>query len=355
MVLLKWISKIIGGILAIAIIYIGGIIIIASILDYKPHEIEEISRHTNTSYSFDSLRNFSLLSWNIGYCGLGAEMDFFYDGGKKVKTPPGLVERYSKGIADFLSLNDTIDFIFLQEVDERAARSAYLNELELLGKVLPEYHQSFAVNYKSFFVPIPIFNPMGSVTSGIVTLSKSIPTVAVRHNYRASYPWPKRLFMLDRCFLVNKYRLFNGKELVIINTHNSAFDASGELKEIEMPQIRDYMIEEYENGNYVIAGGDWNQNPPGFDFLKFDGQFAGHKVISLNSTLFSEDWKFLYSPVHPTNRNVDIAWDLRKTETTIIDFFIISPNIQAESIRTLDLNFEFSDHEPSILEFAIEE
>ena len=29
----------------------------------------------------------SLLTWNIGYCGLDKEMDFFYDGGTKVITP----------------------------------------------------------------------------------------------------------------------------------------------------------------------------------------------------------------------------------------------------------------------------
>lgn len=354
MVITKWIAKIIGGSLALLIIYFGGIILLGNILDYQPNEIEEISNQVATPSIIDSNKSFSLLNWNIGYCGLGAEMDFFYDGGNKVKTPPNLVDKYSKGIVDFLIANDTIDFILLQEVDKNAARSSYLNELDLIEKSLPDFNSVFAINYQSFFVPVPIFNPMGKVCSGIVNLSKNIPKVSVRHNYNASYPWPKKLFMLDRCFLVSKFQLPNSKELVIINTHNSAFDAGGKLKEIEMPQIRDFMLEEFRKGNYIIAGGDWNQNPP--DFLPdiFEKKHIGHKLMSINKTLFPKDWEFVFDSVYPTNRNLDISWNINETKTTIIDFFIISPNVFIESVKTIDLNFDFSDHEPIILKFRID-
>lgn len=354
MVLIKWIAKIIGGCLVLFIIYIGGIIMLGNIFDYQPNEIEEISKPTATPSMTDTTKSFSLLSWNIGYCGLGAEMDFFYDGGNKVKTPAYLVEKYSKGIADFLHSNDTVDFILLQEVDINAARSSFFNELDLIETSIPDFISEFAINYKSFFVPVPIFNPMGKVTSGIVNLSKNIPVVSVRHNYHAAYPWPKKLFMLDRCFLVNKYQLSNGKDLVIINTHNSAFDAGGKLKEIEMPQIRDYMLEEFSKGNYVIAGGDWNQNPPDFKPEKFKKKYIGHKIISIKEAFFPKQWEFVFESVSPTNRNLDIAWDIQKTKTTIIDFFIVSPNIIIESIQTVSLNFDFSDHEPILFKFRID-
>lgn len=354
MVLIKWIAKLIGGSLVLFIVYIGGVILLGNIFDYQPNEIEEISKQTATPSTTDTTKSFSLLNWNIGYCGLGAEMDFFYDGGNKVKTPANLVNKYSKGITDFLRSNDTIDFILLQEVDKSAARSSFLNELELIEASLPDFISEFAINYKSFFVPVPIFNPMGKVTSGIVSLSKNIPIISVRHNYHSSYPWPKKLFMLDRCFLVNKYQLPNGKDLVIINTHNSAFDAGGKLREIEMLQIRDYMLEEFSHGNYVIAGGDWNQNPPGFKPENFGEKYIGHKIISMNETLFPKQWEFAFGSVYPTNRNLDIAWDIQKTKTTIIDFFIVSPNIIIESIQTVNLNFDFSDHEPIILKFRID-
>ena len=55
----------------------------------------------------------------------------------------------------------------------------------------------------------------------------------------------------------------NGKELVMINTHNEAFDA-GEIRTAQMSFLKDFVQSEYNKGNYVIAAGDWNQSPPGF-------------------------------------------------------------------------------------------
>jgi hypothetical protein len=45
------------------------------------------------------------------------------------------------------------------------------------------------------------------------------------------------------------------KELVLINTHNEAFDP-GDIRRAQMDYLRTFMIDEYSKGNYVIAGGD---------------------------------------------------------------------------------------------------
>ena len=82
--------------------------------------------------------------------------------------------------------------------------------------------------------------------------------------------------MLDRCFVVSRFQLENGKELVLLNTHNSAYDAGGKMRDEEMPVIRDLMLKEFEKGNYVVAGGDWNQNPPSYDISKMN---AGNPAV----------------------------------------------------------------------------
>jgi len=69
--------------------------------------------------------------------------------------------------------------------------------------------------------------------------------------------------MLDRCFLVNRYPLKNGKELLIVNTHNSAYD-NGTLKKQEMAFLKQWLLDENNKGNYIVVGGDWNQCPPRF-------------------------------------------------------------------------------------------
>lgn len=353
MSILKWIIRLVIVFILLFASYFAGIIICGSICEYKPLPVEGIAVTNKSAQTPDSIQSFCILTWNLGYFGLGAEMDFFYDGGQKVKTPGFLISKYSKGITDFLKSNDSIDFMLFQEADVKASRSAKLNEITCIERSLPEYSFSYAPNYQSFFVPVPIFDPMGTVSSGLLIFSRYSPQMAQRYAYNSSYSWPKKLFMPDRCFLVSRFSIGDEKELIIINTHNSAFDVGGKLREIEMSQIRDFMISEFSKGNFVVAGGDWNQNPPELNVDGFSDGFIGHKVYPMKKTFFPEGWQFVYSPLHPTNRNLDVSWNIEKTATTIIDFFILSPNIKVEMFKTFDLGFQYSDHEPVLLKFSL--
>ena len=46
------------------------------------------------------------MTWNIGYGGLGAETDFFYDSGTMVTTPEEWVKKYTAGIDQTVKEND---------------------------------------------------------------------------------------------------------------------------------------------------------------------------------------------------------------------------------------------------------
>ena len=82
----------------------------------------------NEKFLNESQREFTFLSWNIGYAGLGKEMDFFYDGGGKVRPSKEQFENYLSGIKKTLKENNKVDFIFLQEVDISSKRSYYVDE-----------------------------------------------------------------------------------------------------------------------------------------------------------------------------------------------------------------------------------
>jgi len=57
-----------------------------TITDYKPEPIEIIvEKGSNGGITNLQQNTFSLINWNIGYAGLGQEMDFFYDGGEGVR------------------------------------------------------------------------------------------------------------------------------------------------------------------------------------------------------------------------------------------------------------------------------
>src|SRR5690606_17912604 len=129
----------------------------------------------------------------------------------------------------------------------------------------PQHSNSYARNYLVKFVPVPYLSPMGGVDAGLGSFSCYAVTEAIRYQLPGEFPWPKRIYFLDRCILVQRTPLPNGKDLVVINIHNSAYDETGELKRQEMAFIKDYLLKEYDKGNYIVVGGDWNQSPPGFD------------------------------------------------------------------------------------------
>jgi endonuclease/exonuclease/phosphatase family metal-dependent hydrolase len=343
MKVLRRILKTLLVLVVIVLLAFAGIIVYALLSDYRPKETTVLF----TSAKPDKLSDtavISLMTWNIGYCGLDSEMDFFYDGGKKVRTSARQnVENLDK-VKEFLAHNDTIDFFLIQEIDKNSKRSYHMNEYDTISRTLGNYNPFFAKNYDVFFVPVPPTNPMGKVISGLATFSRYVPSGSIRYSFPGKYGFPKQLFMLDRCFMVNRYPLENGKELLIINTHNEAFDP-GEIRKAQMAFLKEFLLDEYAKGNYIVAGGDWNQSPP-----DFKANFSHNKVIT-NQMMIPADfmppgWNWIYDARTPTNRSVIAAYDPDITGTTVIDLFLLSPNIHDISVDCIDLRFENSDHNP---------
>jgi endonuclease/exonuclease/phosphatase family metal-dependent hydrolase len=343
MKVVKRILKVLLVVIVAIVTGFAGIIIYAIITDYRPGEKEIISTGVTTKVLNDTME-ISLLTWNIGYCGLDKGMDFFYDGGTRVFTPrPNCIKNLSE-INKFLKQNDSADFLLLQEVDKDSKRSYHINEFDSLKKSLKDYFPFFAKNYDVFFVPVPPATPMGKVISGLTTFSKYQPSSSVRYSFPGKYGFPKQLFMLDRCFLVNRYPLSDGRELLIINTHNEAFDP-GQIRRAQMAYLKDFLLAEYKNGNFVIIGGDWNQTPP-----DFQSHFSANKTdttqMVIPADFLPSDWKWLFDNTTPSERNVVTAYNPASTTTNIFDFFLISPNIKKVSVEGIQLNFENSDHNP---------
>jgi hypothetical protein len=89
---------------------------------------------------------------------------------------------------------------------------------------------------------------VGRVLGGVMTLSKYKSTEAIRYAFPSSYNWPKQLFMLKRCFVLTRYPVKGGKQLVMINTHNSAFDDASEMHAQEIALLKSTMEAEYKRG-----------------------------------------------------------------------------------------------------------
>jgi endonuclease/exonuclease/phosphatase family metal-dependent hydrolase len=357
MKILKKTLKIFLIIIAILALGFIGLILYAMASDYKPDDKELIAQPDNPSVLKDSLI-FSLLTWNIGYAGLDRDMDFFKDGGTKVITPEDNCRENISAIADFLANNDTVDFILLQEIDKDSKRSYRIDQYQKLSEKLSGYNPFFAKNYDVFFVPVPPTKPMGKVLSGIATFSKFIPESSTRYSLPGDFGFPTQLFYLDRCFMVNRYKTANGKELVLINTHNEAFDEGGTIRKTQMKKLREFVLNEYNSGNYVIAGGDWNQFPPDFKPAfhgnkEFTGQIGNFYLMGIESDYMPGEWKWIYDPGTPSFRTLIKAYDPATTPTSVCDIFLISPNIKSVSVKCHHLGFANSDHNPVIIQVKL--
>ena len=328
--------------LGVLVLAVATFFIYATITDYQPEEKITVFTSDNPDTLNDTLE-YTLLIWNIGYCGLNAEMDFFYDGGKNVRPEENIVKKNITGVSNFLKSKDSIDFIMLQEVDKASKRSYYLNEYDSLSKIFPNNSKFYGKNYDVFYVPLPITSPMGGVNAGLMTISKYVPQSSVRYSFPGNYSWPLRLAMLDRCFLVNRYPLVNEKELLIINTHNSAYD-DGNLKKQQMEYLKTFVEEEYKKGNYVVVGGDWNQCPPNFK-PAFEENIMDNEDRTNISPKYLSNWVWAFDNSLPTNRRVKVPYTKGKTLTTVIDFYLLSPNIQSVNIKNNNMNFQYSDHQ----------
>ena len=327
-------------------LYVGGTILYATITDYQPPERQDLSINGKGSAKPDSLLSFMI--WNIGYAGLGKDVDFFYDGGETVHPPQNKVEHYFNGIQNLINRHDSLDFFLFQEVDTQAARSHGKHLLNGLSKTLDEYPYSYATNYSVNYIPIPLTNPLGHVQSGLASFSRFEPESAVRYSFPVNYNWPNSVFFLDRCFLVQRFPLQADKELVVINTHNSAYD-KGELKRKEMGYLKQFLLKEYHSGNYVVVGGDWNQYPPGFNPEKFVDDIPDHMSLINIKEDYLPDWQWVYDPSVPTNRSLQAPYDKDTTFKSSIDFYLLSPNLQLKQVEAINLNFAYSDHQPVVL------
>ncbi|MEL6867856.1 MAG: endonuclease/exonuclease/phosphatase family protein, partial [Bacteroidota bacterium] len=144
------------------------------------------------------------------------------------------------------------------------------------------------------------------------------------------------------------------KELVVINIHNSAYDSGGVLKAQQMAYLKEFVQAEYANGHYIVAGGDWNQCPP---YFRYDGfsptKEADPPTANIAADFLPEDWQWVYDPTMPTVRHNQKVYKAGETFVTLIDFFLISPNLRAIKVKGVNHNFQASDHQPVWMEVEL--
>jgi len=359
---MKKVFKIFGWCILLFLVYVIAILAHGGLTDYQPEAVLPVKIEQTAPLTSIEDSTLSFLTWNIGYAGLGAEADFFYHGSgfftagdNMVRPTEDLVNKYLQGADDFLKANPA-DFILLQEVDFNSKRSYYTDQFKRFQQSLNNYAATRATNLKVGRIPAPALQPWkayGKCLSGLASFSKYQPSSTTRYQLPGEFEWPNKPFMLDRCLQVSRFP-FQGKELVIVNVHNTAYEKDGKRKLQQLDFLKNLLLPEYEKGNYIIAGGDWNQSPPGFardHFKKMD--LSKYSNLNIPDDLFPADWKWVFDPTVATNRSNRDPFEEGKTFTTLIDFFLVSPNIEALTVKGFDMKFAYSDHQPVMMEVKI--
>ena len=254
----KRILAFIGILLAAVLTLVLLLVAFLSIAEFRPDAIEQVDAEGTAEKTLSVGDTVTVMTWNIGYGALGEDADYFMDGGTMVRAENReTVLKNMNGIeAEIQKIQP--DILLLQETDRGSSRSLKINEYAMLEEDLCGYVSAFANNYKVAYIPYPM-PPLGTVDSGIATFS----AFPMQDNERVQLPvpfsWPVRTINLKRYLLISRIPIDGSdRELVIVNLHLEAYD-EGEGKLAQTKMLADLLNEEAERGNYVIAGGDFNQ------------------------------------------------------------------------------------------------
>ena len=356
------------GILFLAIIAIVGLYVAYMSIQYYRIEDNVLVEAENPSDVILTAKDeHSVITYNIGFGAYNHEFSFFMDSGE-MKDGTKVAGSDSKAESKEVVIKNTnnsikfvdeldADFYLFQEVDTKSTRSHNVNQYEMLKELGSEYSLSFANNFHSAFLMYPFTDPHGSVNSGLTTMSKYKINESIRKQYPVSTDFITKFTDLDRCFLLSRIPVDNGKELVLINTHMSAYDEGGIIRKEQLKVLNEALEVEYAKGNYVIVGGDFNHDIAGTKEVFESNQKVPEWIFELNDDDLADGFTFVIADNYEevaTCRSTDMPYVEGENYTVVIDGFIVSDNIKSFRAENLDANFVSSDHNPVALYFILE-
>jgi endonuclease/exonuclease/phosphatase family metal-dependent hydrolase len=288
----------------------------------------------------------SVLTWNLGFGGLGQGAEFCPDGGHRlIPSPKREVLRNIEGIAAELSRWQADAFLF-QEAALPSTVNRRQDLLAALTRRLPAYWRGYSPAVTARF-------PGVAVSIGQATFSRLRPLAVER--VELPLEGGSSLVRQHQHLLVSRYALpGRDEQLVLVNVHLSAFDEGSQTRRRQLAAVTGFMQAEAARGNYVVLGGDWNLVLADTRFAHTTKERYLFWVHPLPEGFPPPGWRKLVDPRLPTVRTLERPYAPGANFTTIIDGFFVSPNVSPVSVQTIDLGFRFSDHQPVLLKFRLE-
>lgn len=334
-------------------IFLLGFLILLSFLwirEYRPKKIENVKIEGLGEKNPEIGKIYKIMTWNIGYGGLDKDTDFFMDGGDMVfPINKNHVEKSLNNIIKS-SKKFNADIKFFQEVDVNSKRTYHINEVEKIRKNLGG-NTTFALNFKADFIPYPI-PPMGKVESGIMSQTNFKIKKSKRYQQEVPHKFPTRLVNLKRAFNPSYIDIKNSnKKLVIVNVHLDAYESGNKGRIAQTKEIINFVNKEYEKGNYVIVGGDFNQELTGIYKKLPEGIW---NPSPFPKEMLTENIKLYFDKDGKTSVVNDKPYTGKDAYLSTIDGFLATDNIEVKNIKTqTQEDFQYSDHNPVLMEFVL--
>lgn len=342
-------------VLALLVVVLGYVAYV--FIDYHRIGDQELTVERNAAATVEAGKEYSILSYNIGFGAYEDDYSFFMDGGTESRA--WSEERLTvniERIGAFLQQQDA-DLYLLQEVDRDSTRSYHVDEVAMLTAQLPGLGYIWAQNYDSPYLFYPLDQPHGKSVSGLLTLSSFGITEARRVELPIEAGVMK-LVDLDRCYSVHRIPAADGRELVLYNVHLSAYTSDGTIAVEQLELLRADMQAEYEKGNWCIAGGDFNKDLLGQSEEIFGGSAEGYTWAQpLPEGIWDGTNLSLVAPLDernpvPSCRNADAPYHEGQYVLTV-DGFVVSDNVTVEQAVVEDTGFAWSDHNPVFMRFVL--
>ncbi|MEJ0023591.1 MAG: endonuclease/exonuclease/phosphatase family protein [Alphaproteobacteria bacterium] len=286
----------------------------------------------------------AVLTWNLGYGGLGTGSDFIADGGKSFFPPsPQAVDRNIAGIVDTVKSIDADVYVFPEMA--KPSPLNYWHDLQgAMRAIMPNTARLFSADILTRFLPWPLRFEHGlSIYS-----RKYVGTANVEPLTREP---DKIAGFISRDYSVRIIRVqVEGKsDWVILGVHLAAFDKDAEVRRKQLAEVMHYATVLHEQGSPVIVAGDFNLVLTPTHFPSTTGPKDLEWVHPFPANALPPGWRIGADPRAPSVRTNERPYKVHENYTTVIDGFIVSPDVEIESVETRDLGFAFSDHQPVLL------
>jgi len=282
----------------------------------------------------------TVVTWNLGYAGLGRDSDFFADGGDRYLPPSrAAVVANRDTIAAWLGASD-VDVILTQETARASAVNWWVELKGAVDAALPGHGQAFYADFRTRLLPPPL-----RIRNGLATYGRSGVTEAELWPLPADgdpYDGPLRRRYAALATTVNG----PGGCWTIVNMHTAAFDEGAALRRRQIQAVLGRAADEVAAGRRVIIGGDWNLRLVATDFPHTTQAADLFWVHDFPAELLPPGWRIAADPRVPTVRTNERPYRPGQNYTAVIDGFLVSPGVTVDAVEGVDLGFGPSDHQP---------